>query len=198
MQKKNDKAQPVSKIVEEYMYERPYLLELANQKIINTSSLARKIKQDANIKRSQDAVMVALYRFLQKSHRILPQSNEQKKIVQNTTINIRSDYAVLVADIKKEIKSKNIISYSDKQVCIAEKNLLKQYERDSIYYKENLTLIELRHAKNIEETPGVLFHILAKFYEQSISIMEVFSAWDSTYILIEKKDVQKVINMFFT
>jgi hypothetical protein len=198
MQKKNDKAQPVSKIVEEYMYERPYLLELANQKIINTSSLARKIKQDANIKRSQDAVMVALYRILQKSHRILPQSNEQKKIVQNTTINIRSDYAVLVADIKKEIKSKNIISYSDKQVCIAEKNLLKQYERDSIYYKENLTLIELRHAKNIEETPGVLFHILAKFYEQSISIMEVFSAWDSTYILIEKKDVQKVINMFFT
>ncbi len=198
MQKKNEKTVSVSKIVEEYMYERPYLLDLANQKLINTSSLARKIKQDANIKRSQDAVMVALYRFLQKSHKILPPSNEPKKIVQTTTINIRSGYAVLVADIKKEIKSKNIISYSDKQVCIAERNLLKQYEKDSIYYKEGLTLIELAHAKNIEETPGVLFHILAKFYEQSISIMEVFSAWDSTYILIEKKDVQKVINMFFT
>jgi len=197
MAKKKEKPLSVSKIVENYMYERPYLLSLAAEGIINTSSLARKIKSEGGITRSDEAVMIALYRFLEHAQKVLPPSTEPKKIVENTAVNVHSDYAVLVAGIKKEIRSKNIISYSDKQVCIGEKTTLREYSEGAIYYRENLALIELRHNKNIEDTPGVLFHILAKFYEQSITIMEVFSAWDSTYILIRKEDVPKIMKMFF-
>ena len=167
MNKKKNQVKTVGKIVEDYMYERPYLLFMASQGIVNITALARKIKNDA------------------------------KNIVNDTNVNIHSNYAVLVADIKQQINAKNIISYSDKQVCIGEKSNLQKYKNKAEFYRDELVLIELRHANEIEDTPGVLFHILAKFYEQSISILEIFSAYDSTYILIEKEDVQKIMKMFF-
>jgi len=194
---KKQKTSSVAQMVEEYMYERPYLLSMANEGIVNTTALARKIKEEANITRTDEAVMIALYRFLEKAQKVMPETKSAREIVKNTSVNIHSNYAVLVADIKREIKAKNIISYSDKQVCIGDENNLQDYKKIAEFYRGGLTLLELKHNKNIEDTPGVLFHILSKFYEQSISIMEVFSAWDSTYILIQKEDVQKIMKIFF-
>ena len=194
---KKQKLPSVAKIVEEYLYERPYLLSMAAEGILNTTALARKIKEEAKITKTDEAVMISLYRFLEKAKHVLPPKNDAKSIVKNTSVNIHSNYAVLVAGIKQEIDAKNIISYSDKQVCIGEQNNLQKYKNKARYYRDGLTLLELRHQKEIEDIPGVLFHILSKFYEQSITILEIFSAYDSTYILIEKEDVQKVMKMFF-
>ncbi|MFA5107998.1 MAG: hypothetical protein WC492_00480 [Candidatus Micrarchaeia archaeon] len=197
MTKKKERPLSVAKIVERYMYEHPILMSQASEGILNTSSLARKIKIEEKISKTDEAVMISLYRFLEKMQKVLPPSKKANEILKNTAVNIHSDYAVLVADIKQDVKAKNIISYSDKQVCIGEMNNLQKYRKNSLFYRENLALIELRHKENIEDVPGVLFHLLARFYEQSITIMEIFSAWDATYILIEKKDVQKIMRMFF-
>lgn len=197
MAKKKEKPLSVAKQVENYMYERPYLLSLASEGVVNTSSLARKIKTETGISRSDEAVMISLYRFLEKAQKVLPPSKKANEIVKGTQVDIRSGYAVLVADIKQDIKAKNIISYSDKQVCIGEESTLLKYKNKAQFYRGSLTLLELRHEQNIEDVPGVMFHLLSRFYEQSITIMEIFSAWDSTYILIQKEDVPKIMKMFF-
>lgn len=194
---RKERPRSVASIVEEYMYDRPHLLGLASDGIVNTTALARRIKEESKITRSDEAVMISLYRFLEKAKKVMPESKKAQEIIKSTSINVHSDYAVLVADIKRDIKAKNIISYSDKQVCIGGRGKLQEYRKMAEFYREGLTLIELCHNKNIEDTPGVLFHILARFYEQSITIMEVFSAWDSTYILIKKEDVPKIMKMFF-
>lgn len=194
---KKQKAPSVAKMVEEYLYDRPYLLSLASDGILNTTALARKIKTETKITKTDEAVMISLYRFLEKAQKVMPDTNKTQEIIRSTSVNIHSNYAVLVADIKQDIVAKNIISYSDKQVCIGEQNNLQKYKNKAQFYRDELTLLELKHGREIEDTPGILFHILSKFYEQSISIMEVFSAYDSTYILIRKEDMPKIMKMFF-
>jgi len=192
MEKREQRS--VADIIEEYMEENPILCYYLNENLINISSLARKIKKELNLNKSFEAIMISIYRFAQKKQAVY-KIDEAKSILSKTTLNIYSDYVVLVADLKQKIKAKNLIAFSNTQVAIGEKSELVGYKNNALYYQDGLSLIELKHNKNIEKIPGVLFYILAMFYQQGINIIEVFSAWDSTYLLIEKKHIEKVIKM---
>ncbi|MFH1306296.1 MAG: hypothetical protein ABIH83_01405 [Candidatus Micrarchaeota archaeon] len=194
---KNERPPSVAKIVQNYMLERPLLMGHVAEGVINTSSLARKIKKETGIRKSDEAVMISLYRFLDKCKKWVGSSKDAEKIIKNTSANVHSDYAVAIVDGKFEGNADAIISFGKVSVAIGRANDLAGYEKRAKYYRENLVLIELRHSKNIEDTPGVLFHILSRFYEKEITIIEVFSAWDATYILMEKKNLKKVMEMFF-
>ncbi|MFN3910207.1 MAG: hypothetical protein ACK4J0_03180 [Candidatus Anstonellaceae archaeon] len=196
MVKEKVKQKSVFELVEQYLYETPILFFYASEGILNISALAKKIKNDLDINKSDEAVMISLYRILEKQKRSI-KVEEVKHIIKNSIVNIYSDYAVLVADIKQDIKAKNLIEFSSTQVAIGEKKELERYKHKAKYYQDNLGLIEFKHKKNIENIPGVLFYILSIFYQYSISIIEIFSVWDSTYILIEKKDINKVVQMYF-
>lgn len=188
----------VSGQIEEYMENRPMLLSHAADGIINISSLARKIRDELKIKKSQDAVMVSLYRYIEKAKRAYVDREKVHEILENTDTNIHSNYAVAVVNQKTDIEAEAIISFGKMTVGISPAGELTEYRNKSRFYKEDLVLLELKHNQNIEDTPGVLFHILSRFYEKQISITEIFSAWDSTYILIEKKDMKKIMEMLFS
>ncbi|MEM4360695.1 MAG: hypothetical protein QXV83_00950 [Candidatus Anstonellaceae archaeon] len=196
MAKDKEKTKSLRDIIEQYLYENPILLYYSYLKILNITALAKKIKQELQIKKSDQAVMINLYRLIEKQDKIVKR-DEIEEIIKNSIINIYSDYAVLVADIKQNIIAKNLIAFSDKQVAIGEKKELQAYKNKVKYYQDGLGLIEFKHPKNIEKIPGVLFYILANFYQHSISIIEIFSVWDTTYILVEKKDINKIIKMYF-
>ncbi|MEM4137240.1 MAG: hypothetical protein QXV64_00920 [Candidatus Anstonellaceae archaeon] len=196
MAKDKEKTKSLRDIIEQYLYENPILLYYSYLKILNITALAKKIKQELQIKKSDQAVMINLYRLIEKQDKIVKR-DEIEEIIKNSIINIYSDYAVLVADIKQNITAKNLIAFSDKQVAIGEKKELQAYKNKVKYYQDGLGLIEFKHPKNIEKIPGVLFYILANFYQHSISIIEIFSVWDTTYILVEKKDINKIIKMYF-
>lgn len=194
--KKQKEKHSLSELIEQYLFDNPILFVYASEDLLNLSSLARKIKSDLNLNKSHEAILISLYRILEKQRKIV-KKDDIKTIFKNTTINIYSDYAVLVADIKQDISAKNLISFSNIQVAIGEQKELEKYHSKAKFYQGNLSLIELKHKQNIEKIPGVLFYLLSRFFQQSISIIELFSVWDSTYILVDKKDVSKIINMYF-
>ncbi|MCX8163020.1 MAG: hypothetical protein N3D10_00495 [Candidatus Micrarchaeota archaeon] len=193
---KKEKSPSTKEQVEQYLYDNPLLLYYSYEGILNISAVAKKIKNELGIKKSDEAVMINLYRVIEKQEKKV-KKEEIKSLIKGSTINIYSDYAVLVADIKQNIKAKNLISFSDKQVAIGERKELEKYKNKTLYYQDNLGLVEFKHPQNIEKIPGVLFYMLANFYQHSISIVEIFSVWDSTYILVEKRDIAKVMKMFF-
>ncbi|PIT84320.1 hypothetical protein COU37_04080 [Candidatus Micrarchaeota archaeon CG10_big_fil_rev_8_21_14_0_10_45_29] len=194
---RKDKAKPVSKIVEEYIEQRPMLLAHASEGIINISSLARKIREEAGVARSEEAVMISLYRYIEKCKKWSGGKGSGKKIMQNTSTNVKSNYAALVVEGEFSKKADAVLSFGKISVVIGNADNISKYKKGAVYYRDGLVLLELKHSKNIEDDAGVLFHILGKFYEKDISIMEFFSAWDTTYILIEKKDLKKAMEMFF-
>ena len=187
----------VSALVEEYLTKRPVLLYYASEGIVNVSSLARRIKREIGITKSDDAVMVALYRYLEGFGKVKIDEEKVTKVLQETSANIRSDYAVAIFHGQYKGEADALISFGKMSAAIGEAKILRKHRQDAFFYLENLALVELKHKENIEHIPGVMFYLLARFYEKNVSIVEVFSAWDATYILIEKKDLPAVFEMFF-
>jgi hypothetical protein len=199
MRSTENKRKKVPDIVKAFLLSRPLLLKYAMDGLVNTSALARVIKKETGIKKSDEAVIVSLHRFLSTFEGI-PKVDEKtaRDVLENTSVNIRTDYAVAVVEGFVDFKADVEIYFGKTSVFIGEESSLNRLKQKSIFYRDALALIELKHKKNIEDIPGIMFHILSRFYEKNISVVEMFSAWNATYIVVDKKNIKDVFEMFFT
>ncbi len=174
--------------VKSYLMERPLLLLYLKEGLINISALTRKIKKELKIKKSDEAVMMAIHRV----GKFFP-SIKENEVLKNSAIGIKTNYCVIVGEKKLDIKADAVSSFGKIYLYIAPE---KEGEKAKEYIskKEGLMLIEFSHPIEVETTPGVVFKILSLFYEMNISIIELISSWDKTYLLVEEKDGKKVIN----
>ncbi len=188
----------IAQIVEQYLNENPLLIKYSSEGLLNISALARKIRDEKKIKKSEEAVMVALHRFFSKISLNNEKTTKQiKKIIESSVVNLRTNYAVGVYSTQINAEFDAVISFGKTCVVLGEKQNMEKIRKKARYYRDNLFLIEIKHGKNIEDTPGVVFHILARLYQANISIVEIFSAWDTTYILIKNKELKRIFSMFF-
>ena len=64
------------------------------------------------------------------------------------------------------------------------------YARKSM---ENLVEIRIKSPESIERISGVVFLIYQKLFEKGINIIETYSCWMDTVILVEKADMIRTV-----
>ncbi len=184
------KNKGIKEKVEEYISSRPILIHYLSKGLINISALTRKIKKELKIKKSDEAVMMAIYRT---PKLISEQGREAEKIISKSEVGIKTGYAVVVSKYPLDIEFDAFSNFGKIYLYILPEKNLPESKRGIISIKKDLLLVEFTHPIEIEEVPGVVFHITSLFYEMNISIVELISSWDKTYVLIEEKEGERII-----
>lgn len=164
--------------VELYISKRPYIREALAEGVVNYSSLARKIKEEKEIK-SEAAAKAAISRYekvvaRQKSQR----KKEMIKILENTSINIQSNVEVVLADAQNAIVSaKTSNGYT------------------SVVPGNGKALVSLESPSSLEKTPGVIEFILSSIAARGINVDHLISCREDTHLVVDKNDAPNVLEI---
>lgn len=186
----------ISELVWLYIKRRPFLKELIRGRIVNYSALARKISIEVfSSKKHQNAIKMALVRLTNKI-REKEEDLEEKilKIMKKSSVSIRSKVAVIICS--SEIKDLKYLSYVESKDAITyiseEKEFEKIRKQKSIISTElNLNLITIHSPPSLEETPGVIAHILDAFASEGINVAEFVSCYTNTLLVVKQADTTR-------
>lgn len=187
----------ISELVWLYVKRRPFLREILREKTANYSALARKISMEAfGTMAHQNAVKMALVR-LANGIMVKEEDLEGKilKVLKDSSISIRSKVAVVITT--KEIENLKYLSYAESKGAITyvveEKELERAAKSKNIMRLEpNLNLIAIHSSPAIEETPGVISHILGALASEGINIIEFISCYTDTLLVVRQADTTGV------
>ncbi|MFA6530539.1 MAG: ACT domain-containing protein [Candidatus Micrarchaeia archaeon] len=183
----------ISELVWLYIKRRPFLKEIVREGIVNYSALARKISKEAfGSKKHQNAIKMALVRLTDKI-RAKEEDLEGKilKVLKGSSLTIRSKVAVIISP--REIEGLKYLSYVESKsgitYIIEEKEMEKVKKSKSIVSTEtNLNLITIHSSPLLEETPGVMAHILDALAGEGINVIELVSCCTDTLVVIKQAD----------
>ena len=188
-------------LVKEYIEERPSLFTYFLDGMLNVKALARKVKQETGTQKNEDALAIALHRLNEEINkeyvRERPGRKALEQFLKETETNVYSDYAVAVLNeanasrIEAEVK----ISFGKKTFVAGKRKNLEKFSKKAKFYKENLAVVELIHPEGAEDMSGIVFRVYWKLAEKGINIVETFSVWNVTYVVIEKDDLKKVVGL---
>ena len=203
-----------TELTERYINEHRSIKECLKKGLINYSSLARLIAKDLEIenKASKEAILIAARRFKDKIKtkiieedivKLFRKSNMEIKnniVFYTLEKNIFPDSLV---EIEKTIKKNNDLFFAIEgtksiTVIIQRQNkelVEKKFRNNIIRKKENLSLITIS-SPGIEKTPGAVNYLTGILFDNGVNIEEFMSCYHDTLILIETKDIGKVINLF--
>ncbi len=186
----------LSELVWLYVKRRPFLKEILREKIANYSALARKISIEAfGSKRKQNAIKMALVRLSAK----MAQKEEDLEgkilgILAGTSLTIRNKVATVISSRQLEaipylsfVEGKGFFTY-----ILDEKDLETARKTKSIIlFESNLNLITLHSPPALEETPGVIAHILDALASEGINVAEIGSGYTDTLLVIKQSDTTR-------
>ena len=191
----------ISELVRLYIKRRPFLKEIIREGIVNYSSLARKISIElyGNSKKENqfvNAIKMALVRLTGKI--IEKEENLEGKILnvlKRSSLTIRSKVAVVIAT--KEIEKLKYYSYAESKGTITyivdEKELEKldkNHKRSILTTEINLNLVSVHSPIELEETPGVIAHILQSLASEGINVVEFVSCYTDTNFVVKQADTK--------
>ena len=186
----------ISELVWLYIKRRPFLKEMLREKIANYSSLARKISLEIfGNKKHENAIKMALVRMVSKI--IKTEQDLEGKILQvlaKSSLSIKSKVAVIVSS--KEIEELKYLSYVESKdgitYIIDEKEMDKVKKSKNIMLTEtNLNLITIHSPLTIEETPGVVAHVLGSLASEGINVAEFVSCYTETWLVVKQADTTR-------
>ena len=183
----------ISELVWLYIKRRSFLKEILREKIVNYSSLARKISLEVfGTKKNQNAIKMALVRL---GHKIQDKSEDLEgkilKILKDSSISVRNKVAVVVS--LREIDHLKYLSYVESKgsitYIIEEKELETVKKSKNVLHTEtNLNLITIHSPIDIEETPGVNAYLLDALASEGINLAEFVSCYTDTLLVIKQAD----------
>ncbi len=182
------KHKTTKEVVKEYLISRPLLLRYLAQDLINVSALARRIKNECSLKTSEEAIMMSLYRIAKQ--KLFTEDEKARQILANTDLAVRTAYAIVVSDQPLALECEATICFGKNYVYILPEREIREGVAGKV--KRGLILLEFIHPYEVEHTPGVVFQLLAQFYEMSVNIVELISSRERTYILIDERDGDKL------
>jgi hypothetical protein len=203
----------VASIVENYIKNKPFLLNALSQGIINLTSLSRnmmdELKKDFDKDVKQGAIVMALKRLIEDldfraNHNII-------KVIKNIgEITVRSsltDYTFAIsetilnkqADLITDINSNSDIFYTSSR-GVNETNIVvsqsinhlvdKHFENEKLIQKlENLASITVKLPKENIVIPGIYYYIFQCLAWEGIIINEVISTSNEFTILVNDAQV---------
>ncbi|MBR9678737.1 MAG: hypothetical protein GON13_00530 [Nanoarchaeota archaeon] len=156
--------------------------------LINYSGLARWIMKETGIK-NFEAVMVACKRYTQDLKHV-EVDKQVLKVVKNSKYNVRT--GVFVYTVKSFDGTAEHVVKGESATTIVSLNKLNV---NFISKKGNLVEITIISPKSIDSTPGVVNYFYSVFSQAGLNIVETFSCFTDTIIIIEKRDLVKCIEL---
>lgn len=199
-----------TELTEKYISEHRSIKGCLKKGLINYSALSRIIARDLDIEKtsSKEAILIAARRFREKIKS--KAEDEAMKLFKNSNTEIKNSIVVFtlekniypdsLIEIEKQIKKKNELFFSiegTKTITIIiqkqNKSMVKErFKNNIIGKKESLSLITIT-SKGIGKTPGAVSYISGQFYENEVNIEEFMSCHDDTLIVINSKDIGKIM-----
>jgi len=202
----------ISRITHKYIREHPSVQDCLERGLINYSALAREIC-DSTEADSFDAVLVACRRYFQKKRTHVSREKKIVSLLQKSKVRVRNKIAVATIEkskgieqaleiqnvIKKEKGDFNLIEGEDVFTIITNVEYLplikKVFATGVVKSSSGLAQITMIFGENLEMTPGVLSFIYRMFAEYDINIREEMSCWKDVMVVVEEKDVARVMQM---
>jgi len=198
---KMEKRVTARELVKGYIEERPSLFTYFLDGMLNVKALARKVKQETGTDKNEDALAISLHRLYEEVNKEYvherPGGKALEKFLKETETNVYSDYAVAVLNEEnaKAAEAEVKISFGNKTFVAGKRKNLEKFAKKAKFYKEDLAVVELIHPEGAEDMPGIVFRVYWKLAEKGINIVETFSVWNVTYVVIEKEDLKKVVGL---
>ena len=205
----------IAKTTEEYIKGHPGIRECFRAGLINYSALTRKIATDLGLdaKKDFDAILIACRRYFSKvkkeplaDNKILEVLKNSKLEVKNKVIDIIVEKNVFfnnLLDLQKEVKKReerfNIIEGTKTITLITSMEFLdyikKLFKKKIIKVYDHLAEVIIKSSNNLIETPGVVAYLSTLLAENGINIIEIMSSYTDTLIVINEKDIAKVMDV---
>ena len=201
-----------AKLAEEYVRKHPAIKECLNKDMINYSKLARAIMKDSDTHLSFDALLISLRRLQRK---IKKENNDirVKEIMKQSKIDVKS--RLMAAIVRKDVYYENESKVKEKISNVAEvfnavlgvnhmtlitneehfAEVEKIFGNKLIKKYKDLVEIIIRSPVLIEHIPGIMSYIYSLFGDHGINILETLSCYTDTILIIEKKDISKVVDV---
>ena len=188
-------VEKISELVWLYVKKRPFLQEVLRQKVVNYSSLARRIALEAfGSKKQIIAVKAALIRL---SDRLAAKSYDMEEKVLSTlkgsSVNMQSKVSVVISSSELPVrpisfvKSRDFITYILRGEDVIKLRKLKQVTR----IEENASLIIISSSEDIEETPGVISMMLNSLAAEGINVIEFISCYTDTFLVVAQANATR-------
>lgn len=186
----------ISELVWLYVKRRPFLKEMLRGRIANYSALARRISAEAfGTPKRQNAVKMALVRMAAKIR-----ENEESlegrilAVMRKSSLSLRSKVAVVISSRELEgvkslsyVESKGIITY-----IVDETELGGLQKRKGVIRVDtSFNLISIHSPPALEQTPGVIAHILDALAGEGINIEEFVSCYTDTLFVVRQADTAR-------
>ena len=204
-----------SELTTDYVKKHPAIISCLKKNLINYSSLSRFIAKELEIEKesSVEAILVALRRFQKKLEDNSKNDNRVIEILKNSEILLKNKITVLIYEKKNFLES--IVEFQKKVhnlrgvfytlegtstfTVITQEKYIKELKEicSSNIIKENneLALVRIESSEEIEDVPGVVAFLTYIFSENEINILEFISSWTDTLFIIDKKSVDKVLEL---
>ena len=197
-----------SELTIEYIKNHPHIKSCLKAGLINYSSLSRQIAKDLKIekKTSMEAILIAARRFQDKLSEEKVYEKKIKNLLSDSEIEIKNKIVVFIinksisSDSFQKIQKSGLFSVLEGSnsytVITQEKNatlLEKKLKGFIIKSTKNLALVNIKSGQDIENIPGIVAYLTSLFAENGVNILEFLSSWTDTLFVIEKKDVNKVL-----
>ena len=188
--------QNTSELVWLYVKRRPFLKEILREKIANYSALARKISIEAfGNKKKENSIKMALVRLANKmAEKEEDLEGKILQILKRTSLTIKSKVATVICS--RQLEGINYLSFVEGKgfftYIIDEKELDNvRKTKNTILVESNLNLITLHSPPTLEETPGVIAHLLGAFASEGINVVEFVSCYTDTLLVIKQVDTSR-------
>lgn len=200
-----------SSIVEKYISEHLSVHDCLKKGIINYSALARVIASNEGIKKDNtlESIAIAALRlkeklndsdFDEKLNKMFDKTNvEVKGSMASVTVE-KQFFPESLIDVEKEIKKQHGVFFAIEGISsitlIFQRQFLQlleqKFKKYIVHKKDNLSLITFI-SPGIQDTPGAVAFISTLFFQNKVNIQEFMSCYETTIVLIESKDLDRVI-----
>jgi len=208
MAKENES--PISKKVREELESDIYVNKAIRLGIANCSAIAKNLS--SKVEGSEDALKMAVLRYSREAcKRYEEESIGIAGVLGRTKITLLSNVCVLVferssqthaaADGLGDDEEVFSILASQKVILVMtsdenEKYVVDKLGRENIIQKTlSLCMLRLTSPSRIENVPGVIAYVLDQLAGHGINIIDLYSCYTDTNLVIERKDALKAFEL---
>ena len=211
MEDQKEDMPTTTQLTEKFINEHQSVKYCLKKGLLNYSALARLIAKELKIekKTSKEAILIAARRYKEK---IKDQHGEKEVIalfkqsnveIKNNIVSItieKNVYPDSLVEMEKEIKKQKGLFFAiegTRSITLIfqkkyKSNIEKKFKNNLLEKKDDLSLITI-NSEGIGDIPGAVSYVASLFFEQGINIEEFMSCYDDTLIVIDSKDIEKVM-----
>ncbi|MEM0360119.1 MAG: hypothetical protein QXK06_02135 [Candidatus Diapherotrites archaeon] len=201
-----------SKEVQKFVEERPFIKQALKKGIVNFSALARLVKAESGSKSSEEALVVAARRYVEKTRFSGAEKGEIIALLKKSRVEVKSKVNAAVfsqlvplkalLEAQKEAQDSgepfHLIKGTSTFTVITSEEFFSGLSHLKPFILKNqkgLVEITLKSPKEIESIPGVVAFLYSLFAERGINIVETTSCWTDTLFVISCKDLSMALKI---